>query len=91
MVRLKVNDFPLNGSLAALFQFHDGSIKGKRKHSIKIGFSMFQFHDGSIKGLLFGGATSYKCSFNSTMVRLKVQDVVNAWRYFTVSIPRWFD
>ena len=57
------------------FQFHNGSIKGCIT-AIMVKMLKFQFHNGSIKGKGIVKGQKGEGSFNSTMVRLKVWDVV---------------
>ena len=54
------------------FQFHGGSIKGRRVIAAGIGcWIWFQFHGGSIKGQCTHGIMRRFLCFNSTVVRLK--------------------
>ena len=55
------------------FQFHTGSIKGMARPFYSGQTLGFQFHTGSIKGVgPSGPAPSVPASFNSTLVRLRV-------------------
>ena len=70
MVRLKV-DLGRKFSQWALFQFHYGTIKRKRRQYLELGLSTFQFHYGTIKSPVYGNIHTQYLYFNSTMVRLK--------------------
>ena len=60
----------------AVFQFHNGSIKSRYNGKTQWHPMPFQFHNGSIKSRPTCSLSSPRRSFNSTMVRLKVDDDV---------------
>ena len=70
MVRLKGSEGGAQ-SLAALFQFHYGSIKREPELKPSVTTLQFQFHYGSIKSLKWIDSEEKELNFNSTMVRLK--------------------
>ena len=55
------------------FQFHTGSIKSARAPAIVSPIVTFQFHTGSIKSVSHAWSRPPQNSFNSILVRLKVQ------------------
>ena len=73
------------------FQFHTGSIKSKLETEDLTDLIVFQFHTGSIKST--GAATfdMVEASFNSILVRLKVQAMILHAPVFKSFIPYWFD
>ena len=51
----------------------------------------FQFHNGSIKSIFYSFLWVCFFHFNSTMVRLKGDNIANVLVTGRISIPQWFD
>ena len=78
MVRLKLPIPFIAGAALAGFQFHYGSIKINVPLESYIQYALFQFHYGSIK-IYYKLLCQFLLSrFNSTMVRLKFNEVSTA-------------
>jgi len=74
------------------FQFHYGSVKRKRYQLVEKSTNKFQFHYGSVKSRKEADKQSrFFSNFNSTMVRLKVEENFSDMRKdVLISIPLWF-
>ena len=91
MVRLKGDIISFKGGDTFVFQFHNGSIKSYFIPICVNSYFKFQFHNGSIKRVQINSAKVPVYHFNSTMVRLKVQEAQSLRKELLISIPQWFD